>query len=77
MKEDNLILIVDDDPQVLFATVRILKKAGYTVITASSGYEGLQTARERMPDLLLLDVMLPDIDGIDAVVLLTGAGITS
>ncbi|CAK8711623.1 histidine kinase [Candidatus Electrothrix aarhusensis] len=77
MKEDNLILIVDDDPQVLFATVRILKKAGYTVITASSGYEGLQTARERMPDLLLLDVMLPDIDGIEVCKHLKGGEMTS
>jgi PAS domain S-box-containing protein len=77
MEKDNLILIVDDDPQVLFATVRVLEKAGYRVITASSGDEGLQKAREYMPDLVLLDVTLPDIDGIEVCKYLKGNEMTS
>jgi DNA-binding response OmpR family regulator len=59
------ILIVEDDPSVLRATSYILEKEGYDVITAQNGLEGLKKAREDNPDLLILDVMLPGIDGFE------------
>jgi two-component system alkaline phosphatase synthesis response regulator PhoP len=59
------ILIVEDDPSVLRATSYILEKEGYEVISAQNGLEGLKKARESNPDLLLLDVMLPGIDGFE------------
>jgi len=66
VKTDQIrILVVDDDPDILSATSRILKKAGYSVIEGSSGKDALELAQQQMPDLLLLDVILPDIKGID------------
>lgn len=59
------ILIVEDDPSVLRSTSYILEKEGYDVITAQNGLEGLKKARDSNPDLLILDVMLPGIDGFE------------
>jgi DNA-binding response OmpR family regulator len=59
------VLIVEDDPSVLRATSYILEKEGYEVQTAQNGLEGLKKARENSPDLLILDVMLPGIDGFE------------
>lgn len=65
MNEDIKILIVDDDPDVLFVTSRIIKSAGYEVLEASTGTEGMAVAKENRPDLILMDVKLPDIEGPD------------
>ena len=59
------ILIVEDDPSVLRATSYILEKEGYEVLTAVDGLEGLKMAKDDNPDLLILDVMLPGIDGFE------------
>jgi DNA-binding response OmpR family regulator len=59
------ILIVEDDSSVLRATSYILEKEGYEVLTAQNGLEGLKKAKEDNPDLLILDVMLPGIDGFE------------
>jgi two-component system alkaline phosphatase synthesis response regulator PhoP len=59
------ILIVEDDPGVLRATSYILEKEGYEVLSAQNGLEGLKKAKDSNPDLLLLDVMLPGIDGFE------------
>jgi len=59
------ILIVEDDSSVLRATSYILEKEGYEVLTAVDGLEGLRSAKEENPDLLILDVMLPGIDGFE------------
>jgi DNA-binding response OmpR family regulator len=59
------ILIVEDDPSVLRATSFILEKEGYEVLTAVDGLGGLKKAKEENPDLLILDVMLPGIDGFE------------
>jgi two-component system alkaline phosphatase synthesis response regulator PhoP len=59
------ILIVEDDPSVLRATSFILEKEGYEVLTAVDGLGGLRKAKEENPDLLILDVMLPGIDGFE------------
>ncbi len=57
------LLVVDDDERVLKATVRTLTVAGYDVISTTRGAECLDLCRRERPDLLLLDVVLPDADG--------------
>jgi two-component system alkaline phosphatase synthesis response regulator PhoP len=57
------ILVVDDDPDMVEATSIILKSKNYDVITAYGGVEGLQKAKAEKPDLIVLDVMMPDKDG--------------
>ena len=57
------ILVVDDIPELLFATRRLLQTAGYEVITAETGEAALRVAQKHRPDLVLLDVSLPDMDG--------------
>jgi len=63
MSNTTRILIVDDDPDLLQAYSEMLRGRGYEVWTASTGQEGLRTTRERRPDLVLLDVRLPDLSG--------------
>ena len=63
MTEKTKILLVEDDPDILFATARTLRSAGYEVLEASSAKDCWETIRENRPDLLLLDVVLPDADG--------------
>jgi phosphoserine phosphatase RsbU/P len=60
---DIRILVVDDDPDILFTTVRILKKEGFEVISADTGNQSLEKVENDHPDLILLDVELPDILG--------------
>ena len=57
------ILVVDDDPSVTSLLKRGLAYEGFAVDTAASGTEGLAVARDRPPDLVILDVMLPGLDG--------------
>ena len=59
------VLIVDDSRFLRMANERSLVRAGHVVITASDGEEGLRMARERKPDLVVLDMMLPKISGPD------------
>ncbi|MER3525237.1 MAG: DNA-binding response regulator [Ignavibacteria bacterium] len=57
------ILVVDDEKDILDLLTYNLQKAGYAVLTARDGTEALQQAHRRLPDLILLDVMLPEMDG--------------
>ncbi len=59
------ILVVNDSPVTLFGTTSLLQKAGYEVFQAASGQEGLRQVNETRPDLVLLDVNMPDIDGFE------------
>src|SRR5690348_4488551 len=59
------ILVVDDDPQILRVLRRGLAYAGYQVDEAASGEAALTAARARLPDLVILDVMLPGLDGVE------------
>jgi PAS domain S-box-containing protein len=65
-KNDTRILVIDDDLEILLLTKTVLGRAGYEVLEASTGKEGLKAAREHRPDVVLLDVVLPDISGVDA-----------
>ena len=60
------ILVVDDDPVIVKATRRLLDKAGYETLPAQTGREALEAARAHHPDLILLDVNMPDMNGFDA-----------
>jgi two-component system alkaline phosphatase synthesis response regulator PhoP len=57
------ILIVDDDPDLVEAVTMILESKDYDVIAAYGGIEGLEKAKAEVPDLIVLDVMMPDKDG--------------
>jgi PAS domain S-box-containing protein len=59
------ILVVDDNAHLLHAASRLLEKAGYEVLNAATGEEALRVARRVKPDLMLLDVVLPDMDGLE------------
>jgi DNA-binding response OmpR family regulator len=59
------ILIVEDDPSFSRAINHIIEKEGYDVITANNGLTGLRMAQGEKPDLLILDVMLPGLDGFE------------
>ncbi|MBX3735447.1 MAG: response regulator [Candidatus Didemnitutus sp.] len=57
------ILAVDDEPEILELIAYQLRKAGHSVATAGNGWEALAEVRRQRPDLILLDLMLPDLDG--------------
>jgi DNA-binding response OmpR family regulator len=57
------ILVVDDDPDILDALVMILESRGYQVSTAGDGLEGLAAMKSEKPDLLILDLLMPKMDG--------------
>src|ERR1700722_12214407 len=59
------ILVVDDEPEAVELVEFNLKQSGYTVTTASDGAEALKKARSQTPDLIVLDVMLPEMDGFE------------
>jgi len=60
------ILLVDDEPDILEFLGYNLRKEGYQVHTSSNGSEGVAKAREVLPQLIILDVMMPEMDGIEA-----------
>jgi DNA-binding response OmpR family regulator len=61
-----LILIADDDPDILALVSFRLERAGYEVVQARNGEEAVQVALARRPDLAVIDVMMPRIDGYEA-----------
>jgi len=63
MEDKTKILIVDDEPDVLRILEKRLTGNGYQVVSADSGYRALQMARKERPDLIILDIDMPDIDG--------------
>ena len=57
------ILVVDDDPDILDALSMILESKGYQVVTAQDGIEGLASLKAEKPDVLILDLLMPKMDG--------------
>ena len=66
MQQRNLVLVVDDDAPILRLVRARLSTDGYAVITASGGLEGVEKCEAERPDIVILDVMMPDIDGLEA-----------
>ena len=61
--ENATILFVDDEKDMLIIMEDLLEARGYSVITANNGVDGLSLAKSRKPDLIILDISMPDIDG--------------
>ncbi len=57
------ILVVDDEPNILLALSDRLKLEGYDVVSAIDGASGIELAEKEKPDIMILDIMLPDMDG--------------
>lgn len=65
-KQDIRILLVDDEPDILEILKYNLTSEGYQVSTAKNGVEGVEKAKKKRPHLIILDVMMPEMDGIEA-----------
>jgi DNA-binding response OmpR family regulator len=59
------ILVVDDDPYILMSLEFLMKKNGYEVMVARNGEEALDILNTAIPDIVLLDIMMPDVNGYD------------
>ena len=64
-KRDVKILLVDDEPDILEIVGYNLKNEGYQIYTANNGLEALKSAKKITPNLILLDIMMPEMDGIE------------
>jgi DNA-binding response OmpR family regulator len=71
------ILVVDDEEDILHFLELVLREKGYEVATASSGHEALTRAQIARPDLILLDIMMPQMDGWEVLKLLRVDDVTS
>jgi CheY-like chemotaxis protein len=65
MSTQNTILVIDDDALLLRSLADTLTKAGYAVLTASTGNEGLNLALSKKPNLIVLDYQMADMDGLE------------
>lgn len=63
-RERKTVLIVEDEDNLLAPLTYNLQREGYRVVTATDGGEGLELAREKSPSFVILDIMLPTMDGI-------------
>ena len=63
MSSAKKILVVDDDPYILMSLEFLMKKNGFEVMVARNGTEALEILEQRLPELVLLDIMMPDVDG--------------
>ena len=70
------ILVVEDNPANMTLAVFLLESAGHTVVSATDAVAGLALARQRQPDLILMDIQLPGMDGLEATLLLKSADAT-
>ncbi|MDD2897691.1 MAG: sigma-54 dependent transcriptional regulator [Desulfuromonadaceae bacterium] len=61
----HTILIIDDEKDIRISLTGILEDEGYQVLSAESGAEGIETARQELPDLILLDIWMPGMDGLE------------
>jgi two-component system, OmpR family, response regulator VicR len=65
IEESRRIVYIEDEPEMIDLVRLILTRKGYEVIGANGGREGLDKVRQDLPDLILLDLMMPDMDGWD------------
>lgn len=66
INQDIKILLVDDEPDILEIISYNLSSQGYNVVTASNGLKAIKKAKKEQPDLIIMDVMMPEMDGIEA-----------
>jgi CheY-like chemotaxis protein len=60
------VLVVDDDPLARRVLQHYLERAGYQMLTARNGHEAIEVATRELPPLIIMDVMMPDLDGLEA-----------
>jgi len=65
MDINKTIMVVDDNPDIITIVKTILEGKGYTVLSASSGLELLNMLKNQKPDLIILDIMMPEMDGLE------------
>lgn len=75
--EKQKILVIDDDPVIRRIVRNTLEENGYAVLLAAGGIEGFKIANSASPDLVLLEIMLPDLDGFDVCLKLRSLEMTS
>src|SRR6202140_5837044 len=71
------VLVVDDEPDIVALVAYHLAKSGYSVSTATNGHEGLAAARRDKPSIIVLDLMLPGLSGLEVMEELRSGGATS
>ncbi|MBC8015191.1 MAG: response regulator [Sporomusaceae bacterium] len=64
-KSKSTVLVVDDQPGIRRLLMEVLTEEGYLVYTAANGYEGVQKAKELKPTMILMDMKMPGMDGIE------------
>ncbi|MBI2359388.1 MAG: response regulator [Deltaproteobacteria bacterium] len=77
MNEKKTIMVVDDNPDIVTIVKTILEGRGYSVQCAYSGLEVFNLLGEQKPDLIILDIMLPQMDGLEVLTKLKGASETA
>ena len=65
MDTQRTIMVVDDNPDIITIVKTILEGKGYQVLSASSGQELLNLLKDQKPDLIILDIMMPEMDGLE------------
>jgi two-component system, OmpR family, response regulator MtrA len=65
MNGKSLVLIADDDADILLLVRAVLERSGHEVVAASDGAEALASVRARKPDLVVLDIAMPEVDGLE------------
>jgi CheY-like chemotaxis protein len=63
MRPKPLVLVVDDEKSLVLIAERVLQKEGFDVITAFNGIEGIKKAQENLPDVIVLDIVMPEMNG--------------
>lgn len=76
MKENARIVLIEDDETLVQTLAEVLRGAGYVVDVGKDGREGLDRVEEREPDLILLDIIMPKVDGFEVLQKLKHRGIT-
>jgi two-component system alkaline phosphatase synthesis response regulator PhoP len=77
MDTKKSIMVVDDNPDIITIVRTILEGKGYSVFSASSGPELLELLKDQKPDLIILDIMMPEMDGLEVLTRLKGMAETA
>lgn len=64
MSDQKKIIVIDDDPDIVTFLTTLMKDNGYAVVSAADGKEGLEKTRQEKPDLILLDITMPETSGV-------------
>ena len=77
MSGGRLVLVADDEEDILALVTTILERAGYEVVSVRDGAEALTAVRDRRPDLAVLDISMPEVDGLEVLQRIRSSAATS